>query len=386
MTKHRLPLAILAFLSIGSALATEAEFKFHPRDGLWSYPLETARRLNGVLVQNTALVNRGSKPITITSIELDVLHNGSVVSSVRIDATTLDAMARQGGALAQSGMMQALDFQFAPKQLLGEGVTVSDTRTLQAGNALLVLQQYVSYRGDADRLRISALLADGDSPVVAELPIRSGTAPGLFHFPLQGRWFIGAAASTHGHHRWAVPEEFALDIMRIGDGGLTYRGKGTRMQHYFGYGAPILAVADGEVVKTHDGEPDNVKMLRGIDESLADYNIRLREGQNALLAAGADAIAGNHVVIQHGNGVFSVYGHLKPGSIKVAKGAKVRVGQHLADLGGSGNSTEPHLHFHLCDAPQPLNCAGMPVSFDNIELPFSDGPRNVHSGDFVESR
>jgi len=386
MKIRQLSFAILVLFASGSALAGDPEFNFYPADGLWSHPLESARKLNGVLVQNAALINRGNKPITVTSIEIAALRNGSVVSSVHIDTASLDNMAKQGAGLAQSGMMQAVDFQFAPKQLLGEGVTVSGTRTLQPGNALLVLQQFVAYRGDADLVRISAHLADGADTVVDELPIRKGSAPGTFRFPLQGIWFVGAGASTHSHHRWAVPEEFALDIVRIGEGGLTHRGAGTRMQDYFAYGAPVLAVAVGEVVKVHDGQPDNVKMLRGASESLTDYNLRLREGQGELLAAGGDAIAGNHVVIKHADGVFSVYAHLKPGSLKVAMGARVQAGQPLAELGGSGNSTEPHLHFHLCDAAQALNCAGLPISFDNIELPFSEGPRQVQSGDIVEAK
>ena len=94
-------------------------------------------------------------------------------------------------------------------------------------------------------------------------------------------------------------------------------------------------------------------------------------------------MAGNHVVIDHGNGEYSLYAHLKPGSILVKPGNRVTAGTVLAQLGSSGNSTEPHLHFQVCDAADALMCAGIPVQFNNVSLPFADYPRPVQSGDVV---
>ena len=55
-------------------------------------------------------------------------------------------------------------------------------------------------------------------------------------------------------------------------------------------------------------------------------------------------------------------------------------------LGSSGNSTEPHLHFQVCDRPEPLTCAGIPVSFTELTLPLADFPRPIQSGDVVVAR
>ena len=100
-------------------------------------------------------------------------------------------------------------------------------------------------------------------------------------------------------------------------------------------------------------------------------------------AAHEAAILGESVIIDQGDGVFAVYAHLQPGSAKLAKGARVNAGDTLGKLGSSGNSTEPHLHFQLCDKPGGLSCAGIPPSFSNIDLPFTDGPRPLQSGDVV---
>jgi murein DD-endopeptidase MepM/ murein hydrolase activator NlpD len=59
---------------------------------------------------------------------------------------------------------------------------------------------------------------------------------------------------------------------------------------------------------------------------------------------------------------------LQPGSLKVKVGDKVRRGQVLGLVGNSGNSTEPHLHFHVSDANSPLGCEGLPYALSAFEV------------------
>ena len=63
-----------------------------------------------------------------------------------------------------------------------------------------------------------------------------------------------------------------------------------------------------------------------------------------------------------------MYAHLQPGSLKVHEGEKVRRGQVLGLVGNSGNSTEPHLHFDLCDANATLACEGLPYAFPSFTV------------------
>ena len=77
---------------------------------------------------------------------------------------------------------------------------------------------------------------------------------------------------------------------------------------------------------------------------------------------------GNYVVIDHGNGEFSHLGHLKPGSVKVAAGDKVRAGQPIAQVGTSGSSLFPHLHYELATTAG-TDGEGVPsqfVEFDRV--------------------
>jgi murein DD-endopeptidase MepM/ murein hydrolase activator NlpD len=60
---------------------------------------------------------------------------------------------------------------------------------------------------------------------------------------------------------------------------------------------------------------------------------------------------GNYVIIDHGNGEYSFLAHLKKGSMVVAVGDSLKSGQFIGLCGNSGNSSEPHLHYHLQNKP-----------------------------------
>ena len=81
-----------------------------------------------------------------------------------------------------------------------------------------------------------------------------------------------------------------------------------------------------------------------------------------------ETIGGNHVILDLGNRHFAFYAHLKPGSITVAVGDRVRQGQVVGLVGNSGNSAEPHLHFHVSNGPLPLGAEGTPFVFDRFTL------------------
>lgn len=56
---------------------------------------------------------------------------------------------------------------------------------------------------------------------------------------------------------------------------------------------------------------------------------------------------GNYVAIRHFNDFYTYYGHLKSGSIVVAVGDTVTAGQKIGEVGSSGYSSDPHLHFEV---------------------------------------
>jgi len=102
--------------------------------------------------------------------------------------------------------------------------------------------------------------------------------------------------------------------------------------------------------------------------------------QNKLIARSYKAQLGNYVVIRHAGGEYSHYAHLKQGSVRVKTGDAVKRGQGIAQLGQTGNSTEPHLHFQLTDGPDPLYSRGVPILFKNAVNTLGFGGSFLQTG------
>ena len=148
--------------------------------------------------------------------------------------------------------------------------------------------------------------------------------------PFKGSWFVfwGGDTKKQNYHHGDSAERFALDMVILDKKGGTHSGKGTKNEDYYAYGDAILAPADGEVIEAVDGLRDNVPQ-----KTTNDY-----------------AYGGNYVMIKHTEGIYSALQHLRCGSVQVKAGQHVKVGQKLGECGNSGNSSEPHLHFHLMDS------------------------------------
>ena len=67
-------------------------------------------------------------------------------------------------------------------------------------------------------------------------------------------------------------------------------------------------------------------------------------------------------------GHYALYAHLRPGSVAVRPGRRVSAGELLGRVGNSGNTSQPHLHFHVMDRPSPLDANGLPYVFDQFQL------------------
>jgi murein DD-endopeptidase len=187
----------------------------------------------------------------------------------------------------------------------------------------------------------SALVSGGSSALAPMAAVEIGA-------PLRGGpWIAIYDPLLKGGHRTAVytidgrariPGRFAIDFIAHPAAGAL---PASRAADANGFGADILAVADGTVAIAVDGVADATPPP--ITLELA---------------------PGNHVAIDIGNGRFAFYEHLQRGSVMVKPGDRVTRGQVIARLGSSGSSSiGPHLHFHVADAASVLAAEGMPFVF-----------------------
>jgi murein DD-endopeptidase len=179
--------------------------------------------------------------------------------------------------------------------------------------------------------------------------------------PLAGEdWVAGNGPSNTSLHRRAlipinghayISQRFAIDWVQAYPDGKMYKGDPSDNKNYRAYGAEIHAVADGVVTQIGDGIPQNTPGAKSLAVPIT-----------------LGTVGGNHVIMEIGNGLFAFYAHMQPGSLRVKVGDKVRRGQVLGLLGNTGNSTEPHLHFQICDANSELGSEGLPYAFASFEV------------------
>jgi len=162
-----------------------------------------------------------------------------------------------------------------------------------------------------------------------------------FHFPSVDEWTIihgGRRKATNYHHN-SRSQRFAYDIV-VKRGGRKRSGKGNT-QHK-SYGKPVTAPATGVVVLARNNVPEN------------------RPGEKG-------KGGGNGVVIDHGFGEFTSLWHMIPGTVQVKLGDEVAVGQHLGNVGNSGHSSGPHIHFHASTDPRKKSSEfGIPAPFVDV--------------------
>lgn len=207
------------------------------------------------------------------------------------------------------------------------------------------------------RIGMSGSVAHGPTIEVARAPLPV-LAP-----PVAGAdWTAAGGPSNTSHHRRGpivvdgasrISRRFALDWKRLKEDA-SFEGNPRDVRAYHAYGRDVLAVADARVVGVMDGLPDNVP--------------RTSAGFSPAVPLTMSNIAGNHVVLDLGEGYFAYYAHLQPGSVLVQVGDSVQRGQVLGRIGNSGDAREPHLHFQLTDAPDVLAAEGLPHVIDRYRV------------------
>lgn len=346
--------------------------------------LSDERAVQSAHIQSFAVINRGDHAVKVTGVAFTLSDDQQVLDTRSLAPADIANAAKQAPQIAM--LDKIFPMQFCNGHLLADA-RLGTSEVLAPGEALVFLYQPFVWRGERDAIEI-AVESRRDGELTTDrlaLPIVARTSQTRAPFPVAGRSLVAVAASFHTPHRWAGIEEFAYDIVAFTGSGSTYRGSGQSLGDYAIFGMPVRAVADGKVVAVSNDEADNAAMLKRQGEADEAYLVRLQEGQAALLMKGIASVLGNHVVIDHGNGEFSIYAHLKQGSVHAAPGAIVRADDVIGEVGSSGNSTEPHLHFQICDGPDIAVCRPIPASFTDYRLPLELAPRTIQSGDLVET-
>ncbi len=174
-----------------------------------------------------------------------------------------------------------------------------------------------------------------------------------FRFPFRGAWICTQGVDGAITHKGLWRHGFDFEVQGT-DGQLAF-GAGTALEDYHCYRLPVLAAAEGTVVRVDNDVPDNA--VGGVD---------------------LERNWGNLVVVHHGVGVYSLVSHLAKGSARVVVGQYVRAGEVLGLCGSSGRAPRPHLHFQLQATPF-VGDATIPCQFADVILAKQEVARFVEA-------
>jgi murein DD-endopeptidase MepM/ murein hydrolase activator NlpD len=218
----------------------------------------------------------------------------------------------------------------------------------------LKFSEQISLNVDLVVLELELELPDGSRDVESlEVPVSRYEQQVELIFPLKTPCVIlRGQVNNGGHSEWST--QFAFDVVGVDQSHAILRGVEEGNDSFTGWGQEIIAPADGVVTYARNDVPDQ-PAPHAVDESTYRH-----------LPEPVWAGVGNTVVIDHGTGEYSVLCHMQQGSVRVNKGDRVGRGQVIGRLGRSGNSSSPHLHYHLQAGEVIFGCDPLPLRFKNI--------------------
>ena len=311
-----------------------------------------------------------------------ILRNGGA------DTLTLTAVRLEGRDAAGRVVLR----RFIDGSGFSPSIATVPGRAVPPGGAAVVYNPFHPLPG---RLRLSSLRYDfefaaGHTPITATASVgpvefRPATALAL---PLAGPVLVFDGHDFYGHHRrWDLTHpvmkliavtrnagRYAYDLAAVDAEGRMFRTDGATNADWLAWEAPVRAPAAGTVVAAANDQPDYEIGRTRMDERLA--------LENPLL------LYGNYVVIDHGNGEFSMLAHMRRGSVVPKAGTRVAGGETIGRVGFSGAVYTVHLHYELRRGAG-IDVDGLPSYFRGVRRAGERGGRaavRIDSGDIVESR
>ena len=285
------------------------------------------------------IANTGAAPLTLRVVQVTVRNKaGEVVQVSEIN---------DNGPAPGMGAVTGRDVA------AGEGATVfNPLHTLAAGVEAARLDYHLEF------------VTPGEQAIAADVQVtpQAYATKTALRLPVQGRVLVWDGHDFYAHHRRlsmdAPPatafglssnaNRYSYDFTLVDAQAKRFTGDGKAHETHLSFGQPVIAPGDGVVVAAVDSFKDDGQLTE------------------ADLQADLMNLFGNHVVIDHGNGEFSRLGHMKSGSVKVQKGQQVKAGDQIGEMGSSGSSLFPHLHYELANGPD-MKAEGLPSTFRNLD-------------------
>jgi murein DD-endopeptidase MepM/ murein hydrolase activator NlpD len=213
---------------------------------------------------------------------------------------------------------------------------------------------YASYKTNFERALFAVNISVDNNSKINGLFVKPFTDDNLHKIdrnstrlilPFKGEWTVvwGGDTKELNSHVDNPAQKNAFDFVITDAKGNSFKTDGKINDDYYAFGKELIAPCDGVVVLVVDGVKDN------------------KPGElNPVY------VPGNTVIIKTVNNEYLFFAHFKQHSIKVTEGQKVKQEQILGLCGNSGNSSEPHLHFHIQNTEDMNVATGVKCYFDKL--------------------
>jgi len=368
----------LALLALCHA-ALAAEITIIPGDTLYINPTNPGKHYQDLVLHTVMISTAPGETFSLETLRMDLAAGGEVGLSKSVPVDRIVGETQGLGEMLNYGMSVLLDAQMLSATglhgLFNRDMNLATAATMGPNEVLLLTRQHFSLDFTPDQLQVTVLGADASGKrqtISRQVTVVPQVSAISYAMPLSGAWLMTSLPSIESHHRLAPPSEFAVDFFKIGSTGNIHDGDVLDASNFFGYGANVMAAADGEVVFVIDDEVQDRAIFFPKDgESDEEAGARVQEHNMRRYANDfARAAAGNVITIKHTGPQgteYSSYGHLKAGSVAVKVGNLVKRGQVIGQVGDTGDSAAVHLHFQVNAGPNAFMSKSIPITFSDLE-------------------
>jgi len=353
--------------------------------------------ITDIKLPDLVVTNKQKAPVTVD--QVDVIGKASSIETVRLQISgkpLSEAIARTAEMLNKEKPPLPTVQLSSGNIVLPEG-TLSENGTAAKGQSILLPLSKITYLHHIGHMKIDGLeirltMKSGRKKTIASFPVQLTPyeVKGKYVFPVKGDVQMAFLPLSYIHHRGSASQEFAMDLVGANQKDAASfteisRPNPKTLSDYSIWGREVLAIGNGVVVEMGDKFPEE-RMSDPTRFNKPGYALSLIKELIPKIGW-TNAVAGNYVVIDHGNGEFSAYCHLQEGSIRVKTGDKVNKGMAIAKVGNTGNSGAPHLHFQLMDSQDFFTANGLPVMFENVpaKVMIAEFPVKANTLSFSDS-
>ncbi|MFW9992125.1 MAG: M23 family metallopeptidase [Candidatus Odinarchaeota archaeon] len=337
-------------------------------------------------VYGCLITNKSTSIITIDKIRFKLSDESESYTELELTAQFLENMSKNISKHPQ--FQELLDLIY--REIEKDQISGLFSLKLAENKSFSLVHTWLQSQFVPNSLLIQIFYQKANNQYIEEYKadVGSYTQKNRYHFPISGSSFILDGGDLRSsNHKMFDFQSNGLDIVKIFEDGKAYNNSYFDVKNHKCFGESVLSACDGTVIKVTDGFSDEFNVEGLINGNFFLTLMKHRENRLSQLNEQGSSLdyslLGNSVVIQHSNAEFSIYAHLKKNSIIVAEGQEVKTGQKLAEIGNSGSSIIPHLHFQVMNNESIYKSLALPVVFSDITGQLLPIKRPLWTGDVI---